>query len=1026
MKFIRSVLFLILSSVVLTGAAFSQSTGSIGGQVVDSLGAIVVGATVTAVAADGKQKQAVTNSRGEYSITGLAPGKYTVRAIAPKFALYENTEVTVTAGERNELSVVLTVAGVEEKVDVSNENKVSTDADANTSATVIKDKDLDALPDDPDELQAALQALAGAAAGPNGGQIYIDGFTGGQLPPKDAIREIRINQNPFSAEYDRLGFGRIEILTKPGSDKWRGQAFFNFNDESLNSRNPFAINRAPSQTKFFGGNISGPVQKKKSSFSLEINNRDIDNNTLVNAQILDPSFNIVGFRRDVRIPTKRFSIAPRLDYAINAKNTLVVRYSFTHTNSENQGIGDTSLPSRAYTASSREHEIRVTETMIVNPKTVNETRFEFSDARRTQQGDNTIPTINVPSAFVGGGAQIGLSFNQNRIWELNNYTSTTFGKHSQHSVKVGGKLRHIDLNDRSENNFGGTFVFPGIPEVRSPAGCFPVNPPTCTVVSPALSSIEQYRAKVMGSADPRYNPRQFTITAGNPLQSVSQFETGLYAMDDWKVSPALLLSFGLRYENQTNIKSKLNFAPRLGFAWSPGAGGARAPKTVFRGGAGIFYDRFSENLTLQAERFNGINQMNLVVNADDPNPVRAAIASMLLAQPVFTLNGVTNVPTAAQIEAALPQSNTLREVATNLQAPYTIQAAVGVERQLPAKTTLAAYFITSRILHQLRSRNINAPVCPDQMNCMSAPRPEPALGNIYEYESGGITKQNQFIINFRTNLSTKFSMFGNYRLGFAKGDTDGAGSFPAYTYDLTGEYGRTSFDVRHSFIIGGNITIPWKLTLNPFIIASSGRPFNITQGFDANSDALFLERPTFGQLQARCNALGLTASYCKIGSNDPNAIIPRNYGVGPSYFSTNLRVSRNFGFGHTAQTQATNGNNGGGGQGGRGGRSGGGRAGGGAMGGAGGFGGGRGGPGGGGFGGGGGDIRKPFNLNIGISFTNLFNNVNFAAPVGVLNSFRFGQSTSTAGGFGGFGPGGFGGGTSAANRKIELQLRFSW
>src|SRR4029079_644041 len=199
---------------------------------------------------------------------------------------------------------------------------------------------------------------------------------------------------------DRLGFGRIEILTKPGSDKWRGQAFFNFNDESLNSRNPFAVNRAPSQSRFFGGNISGPIQKSKSSFSLEVNNRDIDNNTLINAQILDPAFNIVGFRRDVRIPTKRFDIAPRLDYAINSKNTLVARYSFTHTDSENQGIGDTSLPTRAYTETSREHEIRLTETMIVTPKTAHETCREFSDAPREQRGDSTVPTISVPSAFI--------------------------------------------------------------------------------------------------------------------------------------------------------------------------------------------------------------------------------------------------------------------------------------------------------------------------------------------------------------------------------------------------------------------------------------------------------------------------------------------------------------------------------------------------------------------------------------------------------------------------------------------------
>ena len=145
--------------------------------------------------------------------------------------------------------------------------RVNTDSKNNLSATVLKEQDLEALPDDPDELEAGLQALAGASAGPNGGQIYIDGFTGGQLPPKESIREIRINQNPFSAEFDRLGFGRIEILTKPGTDKFRGQAFFNFNDESLNSRNPFALNRAPIQTKFYGGSVSGPIKKESFVFS---------------------------------------------------------------------------------------------------------------------------------------------------------------------------------------------------------------------------------------------------------------------------------------------------------------------------------------------------------------------------------------------------------------------------------------------------------------------------------------------------------------------------------------------------------------------------------------------------------------------------------------------------------------------------------------------------------------------------------------------------------------------------------------
>ena len=1006
MKVIKNILLIGLVTAIAAGAAFAQSTGSIAGSVTDSLGAVLVGATVTVVSPKGTQKTAITNARGEYNVTGLEAGKYTVKAIAPKFALYENTEVEVAAGQKNELFVVLTVSGVEETVDVSNNEAVSNDADNNADATVIKGKDLDSLPDDPDELQAALQALAGPSAGPNGGQIYIDGFTGGQLPPKESIREIRINQNPFSAEFDRPGFGRIEILTKPGSDKFRGSISGSFNDESLNSRNPFATNKAPSQLRSFGGNLSGPIKKGKASYFLDVMNRDADNNAIINAVVLDAGLNPVNFREDLTIPSRRFSIGPRVDFAINDKNTLVARYSFDRSTNKNQGVGDTSLPSRAYKTTSFGHEIRLTETAIINAKTINETRFEYSFNKRSQNGDNSIPTINVASAFTGGGAQIGTSFNSNKVWEISNNTTTSFGKNSQHSVKFGVRLRNVSITDRSESNYGGTYVFPGF------FGADAYDLDGDGIVSP----IEQYRASVLGAAGTRYDPTQFSLTTGDPLANVSRFDAGLFITDDWRISPALLLSFGLRYENQTNVNDPKNFAPRVGFAWSPGAGGAKAPKTVFRGGAGFFYERFSENLTLQAERFNGTRQLNLIVSANDPDPARRAAALALLAQPVFTTGGVTNSPTAAQILAALPQSNTIRTIDSGLSVPYTMQATLGIERQLPYKTTFGAFFITSRTIHQLRVRNINAPICPLQTNCLNAPRPQPTLGNIYQYEASGVGNQNQLIMNFRSLISAKISLFGNYRLGFAKSDTDGANSFPSYNYDLSGEYGRSSSDIRHNFVIGGNITLPWSISLNPFIIASSGRPFNITRGVDLNGDSLFTERPTYGELGAKCSELRITASYCDVAGKDPNLIIPRNYGEGPGYFSVNLRVGKNFGFGKTAGSTAAAGGN-----------RGGGPAGGpppGVMMGGGGGGRGMGGGGMGGMFGGGGDRRKPYNLNLSVNFNNLFNTVNLGTPIGSLSSGRFGQSTNIAGGFGGFGGGGGGGGT--ANRRVELQARFSW
>jgi hypothetical protein len=1008
MKHFLSLFFIGLLTLFINSSVSAQAAGSLSGQVLDSLGAVVVGASVTAVDASGKEKTVVTNRQGEYSLTGLAPGKYTVRTSAPTFQAYENTEVEIVAGKREELVIALVAANIEETVEVGNPNQVNNDPDANASATVLKDKDLDALPDDPDELEAALQALAGPSSGPNGGQFYIDGFTGGRLPPKESIREIRINQNPFSAEYERLGFGRIEILTKPGSDKWRGSAFFNFNDESLNSRNPFALNKAASQTRFFGGNVSGPIQKGKSSFFLDISNRDIRNAALVNATIVDPSFNISPFRQEFTVPTSRLSISPRFDYQINTNNTLVARYSFTRNTAENQGINGFNLASRAFETSNTSHEFRLTETMIVNPKTINETRFQYEWNKREQFGDNTIPTVQVSSAFTGGGAQIGQNFTDDRRWELSNYTTTSLGKNNQHAVKFGVRLRGVNIKDRSESGFGGTYIFNGFSAVGDACDIDQDN---------FVSSIEQYRCKVLGATDPRYNPDQFSISTGDPLADVSQLDLGAFITDDWRVRPDLTLSFGLRYENQTNTSDNWNFAPRFSFAWSPGAGGARQPKTVFRGGFGFFYDRFSENYSLQAERFNGSRQLQFNVQDN----------SAILAQPTFTADGqVLNPITVSQLTSIAPQLGTIRRVADDLQSPYTMQLALGVERQLPMRTTLSAFFIASRNIHVLRQRNVNAPVCgftnacPESAAARQALRPDPSLGNIYQYESSGILNARQLIVNFNSRLNPNFTLFGNYRLGWARGDAEGGGffggggvGFPAYSYDLSNEYGRSVLGVRHNVFIGGNFTLPWKVRLSPFIIASSGVPFNITRGVDINGDFQSTERPTFGELAARCQERGLTNSFCDVSGQDPNAIIPRNFGRGPGSFNVNLNVSRTFGFGGAKPTTANNqqndqqrggGNRGGGLGGGRGNRGGGG------------------GNRGGGQRGAGGASDSPYNLTLGIQFSNLLNRNNRGIPVGSLSSRFFGESVSTGGAFGFFG----GGGSSSGNRRVELQARFSW
>src|SRR6266498_2200423 len=581
----RLLILLLLCSGVAIGQA---QTGSIKGQVADEFGGVLVGAKVAVVGANGIEKTATTNGEGSFVIGGLAPGKVTVRVTATGFATYENADVDVAAGRPQQLNVTLKVTIEQQKVTVAADiSGVNTEPENNVGAIVLKGSDLESLPDDPDDLAAALQALAGPAAGPNGGQIYVDGFSGGRLPSLASIREIRINSNPYSAEYDRPGFGRIEILTRPGTDRFRGQANFNFNNQALNSRNPFALTRPPYLLRNYGGNLSGPISKKKASFFFDFEKRDTNNQAIVNATMLDPSLNIVSFSEIVPTPERRTEFSPRLDYQINANNTLVARYEYEH-NRGVTGAGGFSLGSRRYNTFGTQQTIRLTETAIINKKTVNETRFQFNHQTSGDTANNSIPTIQVSEAFTGGGSQIGLTSSAQNRWELANTTSLALGLHA---IKFGGRLRGVHINSVSPQNFGGTWTFAGTRKASNPNG---------------LTSIQSYQITLQGlqqgltPAQIRAaggGTTQFTINTGNPKATVSQWDLGGFLQDDWKYRPNLTLSFGLRYENQSNIASNLNFAPRFGFAWAPGSSSPqRQMKTTIRGGVGIFYDRIGENL----------------------------------------------------------------------------------------------------------------------------------------------------------------------------------------------------------------------------------------------------------------------------------------------------------------------------------------------------------------------------------------------------------------------------------------------
>jgi len=293
----RNVSVVSLIAILSIAAGAQAPTAGVSGKVTDQTGAVIPGATVTVTGPDGKQSSATSDQVGGFQIQSLPPGSYTVSAIANGFAHYSQPGVTLTAGQTLKLDVSLQVHVQDEKINVQSENPTQLDvsSSSNAGSLVIKGKDLEALSDDPDELQSELQALAGPSAGPNGGQIYIDGFTGGHLPPKSSIREIRVNQNPFSAQYDKLGYGRIEILTKPGSDKLHGQFFFNDNNSIFNSRNPFVHTAKPSyNTYMLDGNLGGPINKK-ASFLLTLRAATLTSSPPSTQSIPPPSCLLTGW-----------------------------------------------------------------------------------------------------------------------------------------------------------------------------------------------------------------------------------------------------------------------------------------------------------------------------------------------------------------------------------------------------------------------------------------------------------------------------------------------------------------------------------------------------------------------------------------------------------------------------------------------------------------------------------------------------------------------------------------------------------
>jgi hypothetical protein len=1005
--------FLIALTIALAGLAAARgqtaapapaavATASLHGHISDQTGALIPGAKITVSTAAGAQVATATaDTAGAYEVQGLAAGDYILAVDCEGFAPFQSKAITIAAGQLKRVDVAMAIEAEQQSVVVTDESPmVNVEAGGNASAVVLKGKDLDALSDDPDELSNELTALAGPSAGPNGGQIYIDGFSGGQLPPKSAIREIRINQNPFSAEFDRLGYGRIEILTKPGTDKLHGQFFIQGNDKPFNTGNPFT-NTIPSYYSYqFNGTVSGAISKTASFFaSAEQRNTENVNAWRISDAVLEntPGIFVNDLNYGVNLLNRRIrdNASARIDWQLGTKNTFTVRYGFW-SESEHGDLNSGSLPSASTHESNTDHTVQMSDAIVINDHAVNETRFQFERQNENHYPDSTDRTISVQGEFTGGGFSGQQSRDHTTRLELQNLTTLS---HGTHAIKFGTRLRDSRDANLTNANFNGSFTFDSSDKYLNMANGLAAGTPFDDMVS-------------------QYGPTSASYTTGTESALANVFDMALFAQDDWKFNPRLTLSGGIRWEAQNHISDHDDWAPRVALAYALDGGKNKKAKTVVRAGYGFFYDRFGSMNLLTVNR--ATLQHQIVLN--DPTCTSTATSLSTIDLGTCTSNGgSSNASTPVRYE-----------VAPSYHSPYTGQAGASVERQISSGISATLTYLHSFGVHQLVTRNAD--------QAIGGTPQDSSGGYLYEFFPEAVFKQNQLITSVNAKVGKNLNLMGFYTAGWANSN-GGAGSNASNAYNLDQDYGRAGFVSRNMLFFMANYSAPWGIRVNPFMIAQSGRPFNITLPTDSENN-FYNQRPA---LAATAECASGSAQYVQTSfgcfntqSGSSDALIPVNIGHGPAAVAVNLRISRAVGIGPKLASANNNQNaggpppggggpppgGGGGGGGGRGGGPPGGGLGPGGLGG--GPGGGRGGPG--GMFGSTGTGHK-YSLNFSVQALNLFNDIDYGQPNGTViptpdkttglygPGSQFDHSTTLAGGI-------FS--TGSAARRVFMQAIFSF
>lgn len=779
----------LLAGHSVSGASQDVTGPAVRGQVVDQAGAGIANAKITLIGQGKDLHLETADQEGRFAFSEVPVGRYRMTVEATGFSKHEQA-LSLSATGANGLKIVLGVAALEGEVEVKGERRgLSTEAQENASAVVLRGDVVRRLPRGEQQLMQVLERMAGALT--RNLDISVNGMSGASLPPAATIKEIRINSDPFAASYHEPGMARVEIETKGGEEQRQAGAFFNYRNSAFDARNAFSAERAPLEYRDVGGWWSSKLFGPRSFIFGYFERQHHEETSTVSAYLLDGYFTA-----NVPSPSTHTLTSLRADFLPSERHTISLLFNLDHSREQGQGITSTDLPERAFDTRSGEQRLQASMRSILSPRLVNEAQLRVGWERMRSSTENPDGAVEVAGAFTSGGPQCCPERRTNYRWSLADNLSLSLGRHF---LKVGGGLIGARISDDSERNFGGSYFYSGL---------------------------TFYRLR---------RPTLYTINTGDPHLGFGLWQFAAYVQDDIRLKPNFTLSPGLRYEAESHLGDHHNFAPRLGFAWSPFKG----QSTVIRGGAGIFYQQLDEGPLGEALRYDGVRQRQIII-------FRPRLPDPFGGRPL----------------SSFPVS--IDSLAPDLRTPYQLHAALGVERRLFRDMVVTATYNYVRGVHLFRSRDTNAPL-PD-----SGLRPRPEFGRVIQLESSSTSTYHGLTLGLSQTLNQRVTIFGNYTLSRSVDDADGPGALPVDNYNVSVERGYSAQDMRHQVFVGALLTLPFKLEASPMVSFNTGRPYNVTTGLDDNNDTMVNDRP---------------------------AGVRRNSGRGANYASVDLRLGRRFTFG---------------------------------------------------------------------------------------------------------------------------------